>query len=344
MTITLRPEVFALATNPATIPDALQHAIKLEHATIPAYLYALYSLKPNTNTVIQKIILSIVVEEMLHLALACNLLNAIGGSPNIDRPGFIPTYPGPLPGGIESELTVTLAPFSTEQVKDVFMIIEEPEDPLRFPVKTALMAEVKPKTIGEFYSEIKEQLKGVSFGGDPSKQVTNGFFPGELIAITNYDLASTALETIIQQGEGTRRSPLDQDHDLAHYYRFAEIYYGKELIPTGTSPTNPQDDPGYIYGGDPIPFDPQGVWPVIKNPKASSYPPNTIARITNDTFNYTYTTLLKSLHTTFNGQPDQLDNAFTLMESLKEQAMALVEIDLGDGKNAGPSFEYRLVN
>jgi hypothetical protein len=53
---------------------------------------------------------------------------------------------------------------------------------------------------------------------------------------------------------------------------------------------------------------------------------------------------LKSLHATFNGQPGQLVSAIGLMESLKEQAMNMMEIELGDGTNAGPSFEYQPVN
>src|SRR5580700_11430191 len=66
--------------------SALQNAIELEHSTIPPYLYALYSLKPGTNKEIAAIIRSVVLEEMLHMALVCNVLNAVGGSPLIDSP------------------------------------------------------------------------------------------------------------------------------------------------------------------------------------------------------------------------------------------------------------------
>ena len=59
---------------------ALQSAIELEHSTIPLYLYALYSLDPAKNGVIAKIIQSVVVEEMLHMTLASNVMNALGGS------------------------------------------------------------------------------------------------------------------------------------------------------------------------------------------------------------------------------------------------------------------------
>jgi hypothetical protein len=31
------------------------------------------------------------------MAIVCNVLNAIGGVPQISKPGFIPQYPGALP-------------------------------------------------------------------------------------------------------------------------------------------------------------------------------------------------------------------------------------------------------
>src|SRR5687768_4726057 len=81
-----------------SVLSAIQDAIKLEHSTIPPYLYALYSLKEGNNQGIIDIIQSVVIEEMLHMTLACNILNALGGTPEIDTPSFVPTYPGTLPG------------------------------------------------------------------------------------------------------------------------------------------------------------------------------------------------------------------------------------------------------
>ena len=133
--ILLRSDVAAKLDG--TLPGlraALQQAIELEHATLPTYLYALYSLVPGKNGAIARLMLSVILEEMLHMALACNILNAVGGQPVIDSPAFVPTYPGPLPGGVESNLQVPLSPFSLPLIENVFMVIEEPEDPLHFPV------------------------------------------------------------------------------------------------------------------------------------------------------------------------------------------------------------------
>ncbi|NEO96090.1 MAG: hypothetical protein F6K56_40470, partial [Moorea sp. SIO3G5] len=75
----------------------LQAALELEHSTIPPYLTALYSIQPNSNQTIAEIIFSVVREEMLHMVIVANVLNAIGGSPQVNKPEFIPTYPGNLP-------------------------------------------------------------------------------------------------------------------------------------------------------------------------------------------------------------------------------------------------------
>jgi hypothetical protein len=337
----LEARLFEALDTPDGVPTALQHAVELEHATIPTYLYALYSLEPGKNVEIAELIASVVIEEMSHMALACNILNAIGVSPVIDKPDFIPRYPGPLPGGVESQLVVPLEPFSPKLVHDVFMEIEEPEDPLQFPVAEAA---VPGQTIGQFYTAIKGRLEESMFTGDPELQVTGVFADLGLIAVRDLETASTAIDTIVEQGEGTTQSPLDPEHDPAHYYRFAEIHHGKRLIPNPDAPPDAPPDQRYVYGGDPIPFDPGGVLPVPANPKLSHYPEGSQARYACNAFNYTYTSLLKTLHDTFNGHPDRVGAAIGLMESLKLQALDLVRIPNPRGGNAGPSFEYQPVS
>jgi ferritin-like protein len=337
----LEARLFETLDTPDGVPTALQHAVALEHSTIPTYLYALYSLAPGRNTEIAELIASVVIEEMSHMALACNILNAIGGSPRIDDPELIPRYPGPLPGGVESQLVVPLARFSRKLVHDVFMEIEEPEDPLRFKVRRQAVPE---KTIGRFYTAIKDRLEESMFTGDPDLQVTGVFSDLGLIAVHDVETASTAIDTIVEQGEGTKQSPLDPEHDPAHYYRFAEIYHGKQLIPNEDAPPDAPPDERYVYGGPPIPFDPAGVLPVPTNPKLSDYPAGSQARYACNAFNYTYTSVLKSLHAAFNGDPGRLPAAIGLMESLKLQALDLVQIQLPSGNHAGPSFEYQPVS
>ena len=59
----------------------LQTALEVELSTVPPYLCALYSIKPGANPESSRLIRSVVMEEMLHMTLVANLLNAVGGKP-----------------------------------------------------------------------------------------------------------------------------------------------------------------------------------------------------------------------------------------------------------------------
>jgi hypothetical protein len=341
--ILLKQELLDDLERPGGLQRALQKAIELEHATLPTYLYAYYSLG-DSNAQIATIMLSVIMEEMLHFALACNMMNAIGGSPDIDKPDFIPKFPGHLPGGVEVSLCVRLRRFSKHHVHDMFMVIEEPEDPLNFPSLAALPPHV---TIGEYYTRIEKKIEELGpgiFTGDPSRQVTAGFPPNELFVVTDVASAAQAIELIKQQGEGTITSPLDPEKQFAHYYRFAEIWHGHKLRAVQDPPPGTPDDQKYKYDGPAIPFDEQGVLPVVDDPLEANYPPTSQAHYLNDNFNYAYTSLLKALHLAFNGQPERMDSVIAIMHSLRELAMEMMTVPLADGKNAGPSFEYLPVN
>ena len=74
------------------LKEFLQEAIELEHATIPLYFAALVSIKPGANTEAAELIRSILIEEMLHFAMASNMLIAIGGTPDIAKRDFVPNF------------------------------------------------------------------------------------------------------------------------------------------------------------------------------------------------------------------------------------------------------------
>jgi len=113
------------------LKEYLQVAMQLEHATIPPYLTAAYTAKLEGNKPKNKdardAILAVAREEMLHLTLAGNMLNAIGGTPNLLRDGFVPTYPCHLPDG-ETDFEVSIASFSATTI-DNFLHIERPNPP-----------------------------------------------------------------------------------------------------------------------------------------------------------------------------------------------------------------------
>lgn len=325
------------------LQEALQTAIELEHSTIPPYLYAMHSLGTDpANATVSDIIGSVVGEEMLHMTLACNVLNAIGGHPVIDSPAFIPNYPTALPGGVENGLIVELAPFSIELLKTVFMEIEDPQDPINFPNPHLLAAGNAPDgvTIGQFYNGIiqkMEQLGPTIFIGDPALQVVPPFPEGTIV--TDMASAITSLEMIIDQGEGSSAtSPLagGPDSELAHYYKYAEIVEGYALVPDSTCPQ------GFSYSGAPIVAS-GPVANVPTNPKTALYAAGTAERHAMDSFNYTYTSLLKGLHDLFNGKPETFPKTLGIMMSVRQQAL-----DMMAGTNLhqpiGPSFEYQPVN
>jgi rubrerythrin len=319
---------------------ALQSAIELEHSTIPLYLYALYSVDADLNPEIAAILSSVVVEEMLHMTLAANVLNAIGGSPVIDLPGFIPTYPGPLPGGVQSDLTVQLAPFSMRQLQ-VFLKIEEPENPLNFKA----LAATEELTIGQFYTAISDAIGAAGEGifVSPARNQVGPDLMEESVAVTNVATAQQAIQTIIEQGEGTSTLPLEVvGKGYAHYYRYMQIQKGHLLVATPGGGPNPDDQ--YAYTGAPVPFNLAGVYAVSANP--GPYAPGTAEAFANDTFNYTYTNLLGALHAMFNGDVSQaqFNRTIGLMMSLKGQAKAMMSGIPNPANVFGPTFEYQPVN
>ncbi|MBN1209795.1 MAG: ferritin-like protein [Myxococcaceae bacterium] len=329
-----------------SVPDlhmALQQAIELEHATIPAYLCALYSLKPGTNQEVASRLRSIVTEEMLHMALVSNLLVSLGGSPRIGHPGFVPNYPGPLPGGLRANLTVRLRKCSIAQIRDVFLSIEEPEkteEPVRGHVDPRDPTQVHAFTIGWFYDEITRALERLSAEGKicfghEERQLSEKWFGsrGRLYVIRSLADAQRAISEIKRQGEGTSAQvPVDGQHELAHYFKFAEIVEGRRIVKTHA---------GFAYQGEKIPFDESGVWPMMDDPNIALLPAGSRARLLAEQFARTYQTLLNALHRTFNGEPEAINQAIGVMYSLDLAAQELMQTPSGlpDGSTAGPSFQ-----
>ena len=145
----------AAARNPAELHIWLQKAIELEHSTIPPYLTALFSLKPGTNDEIARLISSIVIEEMLHMTIAGNILIAIKGHPSINGPDFIPKYPGPLPLSIGGAgFIVGIEAFSMLLVENIFKVRES--KPINLPTDAAANAMTRPASTGRAFADAIE--------------------------------------------------------------------------------------------------------------------------------------------------------------------------------------------
>ena len=321
----------------AWLHHALQTAIELEHATIPAYLFALYSIQPGANTAAAAIIQSIVAEEMLHMALAANILNAIGGHPQLGHAGFIPEYPCVLPLGPQKHLLVPLERCSKQLIHDVFMVIEQPEyhDP----------GAGEPKhTLGAFYHRIGRAIEALGepiFTGKAERQVVGPLGREQIFAVRTVADARRAIRAIVDQGEGAglhdpsaEQAGDEGGDELAHYYRFAEIYEGRQANVRGGE---------IVYDGAAVPFDEGAIWQVAPNPKTAQLAPGSPARRQASYFNTMYSNLLRVLHRAFNGEPGLLDRAVGMMFALKLQAQELMATPIGagaGGPHAGPSFEY----
>ena len=323
------------AADRADLARYLQRAIELEHATIPPYLTAMYSLIPGTNDEIAALIRSVVIEEMSHMTIAANILVAIGGQPRINHPAFIPAYPGPLPMGIGEGLIVPIKAFSLDLVRDVFMKIEEPENPIPIPTFGATAVEPDYATIGEFYTAIRDKIDALGdsiFTVGPERQVLSWFGADVLWPIVDARSADQALAVVETQGEGTHADPFESGDVPAHYYRFGEIAHGRKLIRTTD---------GYAYGGDLVPFDPAGVYPMIDNPCPADYPAGSHLAQLSETFSFGYSNLLNVLHRGFNGAPRAIDSAIGLMYQLRLTAQTLMATPVGQGtRTAGPVFRY----
>lgn len=331
----------------------LDAALALEHATIPPYLTAYYSIRSTTNSDAAHIIRVAVVEEMLHLTLVANVMNAIGGKPDLSRPGFVPSYPAYLPDG-EQDFTVDLRPFSPEAVETFCKI----ERPTRAPSPGSRLTKtpdggtghlvVSPTTqgmrfysIGEFYEEIIEGLEKVAaddpglFRGDPASQVGPEYFysgGGEAIIVSDLDSAQRALHFIAAQGEGLDSGIYDADGELAHYYRFRQLQLGR-YYQLGDEPDAPSGPALSISWGD--------VYNVKVSARLTDFPPGSeLARVVRD-FNAEYGALLALLTKAFNGRPSLMQDAVCAMFRLRDGFNRLVCNPLpgSDGLHATPTFE-----
>lgn len=339
----------------------LHAALKLEHATIPPYLTALYTIKPGTNIEAVEIIRSVMVEEMLHMVLVANVLNAVGGTPDIDRADFVPVYPTYLPDG-ETDFKVGLRAFSVEAI-DTFLKIERPADSEEtahkirrnssapFELLKGLPRSEEEKvqgmhyySIGEFYEEIVHGLEYLAnemgedklFCGDPRRQVGKEFYyngGGEIITVKDLDTARAALNEIAVQGEGYPHQVDSVGKEIAHYYRFKEIQVGRYY--------QPGDDPDHPTGSQ-FEVDWEQTYNILRNAKTADYPKGSELRKKSHEFNVTYTKLLGELQLALSGEPERLQRAVGGMFQLKYKALELMknEIPNRPGIHAAPTFEY----
>ena len=340
--------------NLAWLQSCLETALKLEFSTLPPYLCALWSIKDqsSSNLAYDSIREHIAEEEMVHMGLVCNLLVSIGAKPDLTSPKAHPTYPGPLPGGIQPDLEVSLQGFSREALK-VFLKIEYPENgPIEIQNdanKTqgfAASVLTRAKTIGPFYTMIQEGFNYLdSMGKLPElkteKQLERKFDPSEgagTFVIHNLEDVERAIELIKRQGEGSTGSPIDTGlEDLAHYYRFLEIDRGWKITQdTTTGKFKFSHDPN-----DAVSF--PEVWPMAEVPPGGYQREDVEDEAVwqkLEEFDRQYTVMLQQIEAAWDGEPNQLERAVGTMFSLTPIATFLMaqEIPSKSGETYGPCF------
>ena len=345
--------------TPENLGEAIQQAIEIEIATIPVYLYTYYSITrvpdqdaisgalvqeltgkgmslPEANSVALDLsaqimvyankagasIMSVVMEEMLHMALSSNLKQALIGAPNLT--GRSPsTYPTMLPGH-EPEFNIDLAPFSLNQLM-TFLKIESPK-PLTKPVQ-ALKA-IPYTTIGEFYGMIKacideneltynterpqlipgqryyspNMIDTVFYDKQHKPQYVDADDSGDLVQVVDRASADKAIDQIVEQGEGNEdATPLNPDgsvncgeivkadyddpdrEELSHFEKFAQIYCEYNTLSEQFTSYGLDSDISKYFVVN-LPTNPS----TAKYPQAAGYPAGTIQAVS---------TLLSAIYT-----------------------------------------------
>ncbi len=291
--------------NKDNLGEAIQQAIEIEIATIPVYLYTYYSINrvPNqdvisgtlsralvkegvpvaeANTIALDLsaeimvfankagalIMSVAIEEMLHMALSSNLKQALAGNPQLvgKTPSVWPTC---LPGH-QPEFPINRDRLSQAQLRTFLKI----ESPYELKDKLLLQAPIPYKTIGQFYEMLTDFIghnelyynthspqlipgKGyyaqnnidtVYYDKKHNPRFVNSEDSGDLVYVQDQESALKAINIIVEQGEGHKGasglnpdgSPkcelVSADYDdesmteLSHFEKFARVYCRYERL------------------------------------------------------------------------------------------------------------------
>lgn len=348
----LSPEA-ALAKEPTEhLRDLLQVALQVEFSTIPPYLTAMYSIRDKTSWAYQ-LIRSVAMEEMLHLNLVSNMLNAVGGTPtlvlNEGNMVFPPRYPAHLSDQAEGGgAYLQLMAASPQMIRETFMKIEQPAQPDAPPQATEF------STIGQLYQAIKilfETYEGPYDTANQSCDWNFGNNGGTVIEVADRTTAIQAINEIVEQGEG---ADLTQDIDTSRYQKTQPWgqyeYYGPRSDGTyGPILGTPLELSHYFKfkaiadGTTPLP----ATYPMAANPTVENFV-NPLAKELGELFNFFYSLLVDELQEALRGNREKF---FTSVVPLMRVALPVLATQLMQtpfhdraytsvDPTAGPPFRY----
>lgn len=348
-----------LGQDRAALRDLLQAALMLELSTIPPYATALYSMKDQgqydrsapevVNAEPAEVIRQVMVEEMLHMVLVANVLNAIGFAPVMNDPVQVPRYPRRMLG--DRGPLIRLRRFDPDQIRAFREIERGVEDPERARGGGYT-------TIGGFYLYLQQRLQdavaawgeAAIFTGAPARQIGTADYygaGGAVITVKDLSSACQAIAKIMDEGEGADLGhragdgdpipapPGAEREDIGHFFKFNEILHSRFYEPDNHPDTAPT--------GDDMVVDWSAVSPMRDDPKQADYAalPDILAM--SQAFNASYRALLDGLNAAFNGEKGRLAGLVPVMYQLRERAQKLMRVPLPGVvpvQTAGPSWEY----
>ncbi len=308
----------------------LAQACELEHGLMCEYLFAQFTLKRGTDEGLsaeqlakvaawEQVIVEVTKQEMLHLALATNLLTAVGAAPHLHRPNF-PILSRWYPPGVQ----IALVPFGERALRH-FIYLERPEGmDLDDAEGFAAVDQAQPlsdgeelmavpedyQTVGHLYRGIEQGLErlverhgeaGVFIGPPEAQATTEVFEWPELTAVTDLASAKAAIELIVEQGEGARGDWRD-----AHFGRFVallEDYLAARAADPGFEPARPVEA-AYVRR----PPDVEAETVTITDPLTAQVA---------DLFNAIYETILQAVSRYFVHSGETADQVTTLATTAK---------------------------
>ncbi|KAH7909847.1 ferritin-like-domain-containing protein [Hygrophoropsis aurantiaca] len=300
----------------AKIIPKLRAAIGVELSTIPVF---------------------VVHQEMLHLALAGNLLVSLDEGPDLYSDiQYIPNYAhDPSPTILNTKIPLILERCQKTNLER-FILIEAPYQDLPQKAKDdeehadmmdeRLMAMYMQgedpealntyKSIGLFYDELEEDIKKcehVIFENESLQFSPTEFFSGQMIRVVDQKSAHEALKIIIDQGEGS------VGVDQAHYQMFLDLY----MKPMGWT-----------------------CWPVPTKPTTSAYKSNPLARELALASNAAFCYLLITIQKIWKVSDPILRRSLMssthaiMVDVMNPLADFMVQCKWTEDHNTGPPFEY----
>ncbi|MBL4705556.1 MAG: ferritin-like protein [Flavobacteriales bacterium] len=335
------------------LKELLHQAVALEFATIPIYLSAMWAIKDN-NCEVAKSIRNIFQEEMLHMSMVCNMLVGIGGQPKIYTAENRLSYPSGLPGDVHPHLFLYLEGFNDCSLRN-FMEIELPDEIADIydydtGEKDGLdelcgIHDHQPgknsnehfqnynSTIGEMYDQINALFHVLQPDMNVERQLSG---PLAWFVMADADSVSKAIKFIKEQGEGSENvTPASTGMDnLAHFYRFWEIYYKKKIV----------EEKGKFFFKDPYPR-PES-YKIARIPKGGYLEGNVSAEtwFLLHEFDKTYSELVMLLEdawTEGGGGQASLIKGIDVMFQLEKYALPLMNTPIPknqSGEHYGPCF------